>query len=269
MIISVYNFTSYKAYLLKKIEIGSSEERGFRTRLVEAVQCQSSYLSQVLNGKPDFTLEQAIRINQFFLHDKEESRYFILLVEFERAGSRELRSFFKEQIDDLQTARFNLKKRLKHDEEIPLESQHKYYSTWFYSAIHIALAIPELQSPLKIAQRLDLPEATVLQVIRFLEENGLVEVKKGTYHFTKKQVHLSRDSEFIQRHHINWRSKTLQAVEKNVSNDLHYSYVFAISQSDFEKVKEIFVKTLDEVLKVSAPSPSEELCALTLDCFKL
>lgn len=269
MIISVFNFTKYKPYLLKKIAFISKEDRTLRRRLAEHIQCQPSYLSQVLNGKPDLTLEQAHRLNQFFHHDKDESRYFILLVELERANTHDLKNFFREQIQDSQTLKFNLKKRLKETDDIPIDAQHKYYSAWFYSAIHIALAIPELQSPTKIAIRFNLPEDLVVGVVKFLEANGLVEVVGNSYKFTKRHIHLDRTSEFIQRHHINWRSQTLQSVEKNLLADLHYSNVCAISRSDFDKIKDMLIEALNAVREVTKPSQSEDLCAITLDVFRL
>jgi uncharacterized protein (TIGR02147 family) len=266
---NLYEFDSYKKYVAKKIDYLSENERGLRTQIAEHIQCQLSYLSQVLNGKPDFTLEQACRLNNFFHHDKDESRYFILLVEMARSGSSDLREHFQEQLRELKTQSFELKKRLKVKDEIPLAAQHTYYSTWFYSAVHIALAIPELQRPAQIAQRLNLPEEMVVKAIKFLVDIGLVELKGKSYEFTKRHVHLGSESEFIQRHHINWRSQALQSVEKNLATDLHYSNVVSLSKEDFEKIKEMVIENLKAVREVTKPSKAEDLCAITFDIFRL
>lgn len=268
MIINVFNYSDYKLYLSDKLSFLGQTERGWKQKTAEYVGCQPSYLSQVLNGKPDLTLEQAVRINQLFFHDKVESRYFILLVELGRASTRELRDFFSEQIKELQQSRFDLKKRLRETDQISPDAMNKYYSTWFYSAIHIALAVPELQDARAIAKKFHLPEETVADVIKFLEECGLIEKENDRYIFTKMRIHLDRGSDFIQRHHINWRSQSLQSVEKNLPDDLHFSTVFAITKSDFNNIKEIFIQSIESARKIIRPSDSEEIYALTIDLFR-
>lgn len=268
MELQLLDYTNYKLYISDRIA-NASEIRGLRRKISEQIQCQQSYLSQVLNGKPNLTLEQANRLNHFFLHNPLESKYFILLLELARAGTPDLRELFLQQIKEAQESRFHLKKRLKQTEEIPEKARHKYYSAWFYSAIHVALSIPEYQSAEKMAILFNLPLPLVAEVIDFLEEIGLVENLKGTYHFTKKRFHLDRESEFIQRHHINWRSQALQSAEKNLVDDLHYSNVVAISKKDFKKIKEILVAAVENARKIMAPSKEEKVFALTIDFFQL
>lgn len=266
---SVFEYDNYKHYLSEKITQMAADDRSYRRRLCEDVRCQTSYLSQVLNGRPDFTLEQAIRLNQFLLHDKSESRFFIYLVEKSRAGTTELRQFFQEQLTELKKTRFDLKKRLKETEEVSEKDQHRYYSAWFYSAIYVMLSIPAFQSTQLIARRLNLPEPLVAEVISFLEECGLIESKAGVYRVTKKRLHLQRESSFIQRHHINWRSQALQSAEKNLADDMHFSSVIALSVADYEKVKDVFLKAIEDARAIIRPSPEEEVMAITLDVFRL
>lgn len=265
----LFKYNDYKLYLSEKITFEASIDRSYRTRLSEHIQCQPSYLSQVLNGKPEFTLEQAHRLNHFLLHDKVEARLFILLVEKSRSGTKELKQFFTEQIIDAKKARFDLKKRLKQTDEIAQEDQHKYYSAWFYSAIYVILSVPRFQSVTLIAARFNLPEELVVEVISFLEGCGLIERKNGIYLLTKKRIHLDRNSAFIQRHHINWRSQALQSAEKNMPSDLHFSTVVTLSVADYEKIKEVFVKAVASAREIIHPSLEEEIVAITLDVFKL
>lgn len=266
---TLFEYNDYKQYLAEKITYEASLDRSYRTRLSEYVQCQPSYLSQVLNGKPDFTLEQAHRLNHFLLHDKVETKFFILLVERSRSGTKELKQFFTEQIEDLKKARFDLKKRLKETDEIAPEDQNKYYSAWFYSAIYVILSVPDFQSISLIATRFNLPEELVAEVISFLEGCGMIEKKDGIYRVTKKRIHLDRDSTFIQRHHINWRSQALQSAEKNLPSDMHFSTVVALSKEDYEKVKEVFIKAIASAREIIRPSEEEDIMAITLDVFKL
>lgn len=269
MKIDIFKYKNYKRFLLDRIENDGKVTKGLKLKISESVGCQPSYLSQVLNGKPHLTLEQASRLNQFFCLNKAESKYFILLVELARAGTKGLRDFFEEQIEEQQHLRFSLKRRLEDIEEIPETERHRYYSAWFYSAIHVILSIKEFQEPQKIAEHFNLPLSLVIETINFLENIGLIVNENGTYKFTKKTIYLGKDSIFIQRHHINWRSQALQSVEKNLKDDFHYSNVLAISKSDFPKIKDILVKALEEANKVIVPSKEEAIYALTLDLFGL
>lgn len=267
--ISVYDFTNYKQYLAKKIQSDAAKTKGLKNKIAEHIGCQPSYLSQVLNGKPHFTLEQALRLSQFLAHQKHESKYFSILIQYARAGTEDLRQFFREQLIELRESRFDLKKRLESSTGVPLEMQHIYYSTWYYAAIHVMLSIPEKQDPHVISQSLHLPLEIVLEAIEFLEEAGLITKTKSGFEFTQRRLHLEGNSTFIQRHHINWRSQALQSVEKNLQTDLHYSNVVAIAEDDFQKIKEQFITAIEKARAIIKPSPEEALYVMTVDVFAL
>ncbi len=146
---------------------------------------------------------------------------------------------------------------------------NKYYSAWFYFAIHIALVIPELQEVNALSKRFNLPVDLVVSVISFLQDCGLVIQENCEYKFTTTRIHLDRNSDFIQRHHINWRSQCLQSVEKNLKEDMHFSTVFTISKSDYYLVRESLINAIENVRKIIRPSASEDLAAITLDLFKV
>lgn len=268
MRVNLLDYRDYKKYVTAWLNQDSTP-RGTKNRLAQFIQCQPSYLSQVLNGLPDFTLEQGFRANEFLAHTEIESRYFLLLIQLARAGTPGLKNHFQAQVEEVQKSRFHLKKRLSSTEDIPEKFKHEYYSTWIYGAVHVALSIPHFQNPKTIAERFHLPIQKVKDVIEFLETAGLVEIKKDTYVLTKNRIHLDGQSIFIQRHHINWRSQSLQSVEKAFEDDLHYSNVIAISKNDFPKIKEIFVTAIEEARKIIKPSAEEEIYAMTLDFFKL
>jgi len=266
---SLFEHKDYKVYLKYRIQESSKTQRGHQKKLADFLGSHSSYISQVLHGKPHLSLEQACKVNEFYGHDKMESRFFILLLEISKAGTKELKKFFLEQLDEIKQQRFDLKKRLKNTKNVPLAAQHKYYSTWYYAAVHMALAIPKLQEAGAIARRLHLPEKLVIEAIRFLEDCRLVVRTENGYEFTDTKMHLSRDSDFIQRHHINWRSQSLQSVEKNLPEDLHYSLIFAISKEDKDRIRDILIEAIENSRKIVAPSPSEEIVALTIDLFDI
>lgn len=267
--IDVFEFKDYKKYTTRKIDSEFKDVRGVKLQLATHIGCQPSYVSQVLNGNPHFTLEQTYALSDFFGHNKLEANYFFLLVQYARSGTQGLQTFFLDQIKEQQTVKFNLKQRFVETEEVPQEAHHKYYSAWYYAAIHVILSIPEFSNLNKISERLHLPLKLVVEVVDFLEMNGLIKTVDGKFELTKNRIHLDRDSTFIQRHHVNWRSQSLQSAEKNNIDDLHYSNVVTLSKADYPKVKDIFIKAIEQARAIIKPSKEEDICALTIDVFKL
>ena len=137
-----------------------------------------------------------------------ETEYLLLLVEYARAGSHKLANFLEAKIRKQQKDKTTLKERFADAKAIPINDQHEYYSAWYYSAIHILLAIPGFSDPTKIAHRLHLPIEIVHRVIEYLLRIGLVVRGRDGFEFTENRLYLDRDSVFIQRHHINWRSQS-------------------------------------------------------------
>lgn len=271
MIIRCFDYSDYKVYLEARVKSDSHNNnvKGLRGQIANFIGCQSSYFSQVINGKAHFTLEQAHRLTQFLNLEDIEAKYFMLMVEFSRAGTRDLKKFYSDQMNEIREDRGNLKKRIKNTQSVSLEDQHKYYSAWFYSAIHVMLSIPDYQSISKIATHLNIPEKMVAETIEFLIQIGLIEKQNSRYVPTKRNLHLARESVFIQRHHINWRSQCLLSVEKNLPEDLHYSNVIAISKADVKRIKEILIQSIEKAQEVIRPSPEETTCVLAMDFFNL
>ena len=87
-------------YLGDRIDEDRRFRKGFMSLVAQAIECQPSYLSQVLNGKPHLTLEQSTRLNRFLAHEKSESKYFLLMVQLARAGTKDLQQVFREEIDE-------------------------------------------------------------------------------------------------------------------------------------------------------------------------
>lgn len=268
--IEIFKYDKYKKYLYDRLIEDSKVDRGARSKLVAHLNCHTSYLSQVLRGKPHLTLEQAEKLNGFLNHTKIEAKYFILLVERARAGTQSLQNYFDEQLQEIQQSRFDLKSRLAKTEEIPQVVQDKYFSTWYYSAIHMYYSLGKDQSVENVARHFNLPNELVIEAYQFLETSGLIHRnEKGLITPSTVSVHLGRDSDFIRRHHINWRSQALQSVEKNLKDDLHYSSVVVISKKDFDKLKENFIQAIEKGREIIRPSAEEQLAAITIDVFKI
>lgn len=269
MLNNVFDFSDYKEYLHDKIISSPSKGRGLKLQMAQALGVQTAYISQVLNKDPHFNLEQAMKLNKFWGHSKEESRYFCLLINYARAGSHELREFIKEEMHEVHEKRKSLKARLDIKNSLNEANQHIYYSSWTYAAIHILTSIPEFQTVDKIVERLRLSRERVQENLHFLVETGLVLTQGGRYIIGTTRIHLDADSLQVRRHHYNWRSQSVISVDRGFKEDLHYSNVVSIAKDDVPKVKEILIKAIEECRAIIRESPEEDIQVITIDSFKL
>ncbi len=262
----LYDFCNYKPYLLFLAK-NSSEKRGYKSRLAKAIGCQSAYLSQVLHGNPDLTLEQAENANQFLHHTPQESRFFIFLVLKERSGTVALRRQFQLQIEEIQAQMTEVSARLAQQTTLSPEDQAIYYSSWIFAAIHLAVSIPRLQTQEQIAEELNLPLQTVSQAFDFLQRRGLVVREQGRFKFGPSRIFLGKDSPHLPKHHLNWRLQAIDSLDRIQDTDLHYSSVFTLSKEDVILLKGKFLEFIKDNLKVIQASKEESLYSFNMDFF--
>jgi len=266
---TIFEFTSYKTYLISKIHSFPSKGRGMKLKIADFLNCQNTFVSQVLNGEANFTLEQGEKINQFFTHTKEERKYFLNLIHLERASSPELKNHYQEELNEIILKNTDLKKRTNMKGGLREKDHDTYYSSWLYSAAHILTTIKDYRSASAIAKKLNLSKNKANEILDFLAETGLIS-KEGN-HFLPglSRIHLEKNSPNIQKHHINWRLRAINSIELNLEEDLHFSNVVSMSQQDIIKVRELFIKTIAEARAIIKDSPEEKLQSICLDFFEV
>lgn len=269
MAISIFDYTSYKDYLNESLDQLNETRSGQRSRLARALPCHSAYISQVLNGAANFSLEQAEKINVFLSHSDDESSYFLNLIQYERAGTESLRLFFKKQLTVIVERRLDLKTRLTFEKSLLPEMQSIYYSSWHYAAVHVLSSIPELNTREKLAHFLKLPATRIAHVLEFLCRTGLLKESRGHYAIGTAAIHLGKESPHIARHHANWRLRAVDAIENAPSTGLHYSSVATMSVNDSVKVRKIFVEAIEKVRKIIKASKDETGYCYNIDFFPL
>lgn len=267
----IFDYRSYKSYLRDLIHSSPCRGRGMKTAIAQAAQCQSTYVSQVLQGNRHFSLEQAELINLHLGHSPDESRFFILLVSFERAGNPALKARLDRELK-IETEKFqNLKDRLKaKKEELNPEVQASYYRTWYNTAVHVCLTVSKLRTKEAISRALGVPLTQVSEALEFLTSAGLAE-KRGNEFFTgNRVVFVGRDSPLLTHHHINWRHQAIRSIEMNRKDDVHYSAVVSITAKDAEKIRSLFLRSIEEAREVwKASTNEEELQSICVDFFKV
>jgi uncharacterized protein (TIGR02147 family) len=267
--VQVFDFTDYKLYLVRAIDIASAEKRGVRSRLAEAMGVHPSFITSVLTKKAQLSLEHAERASHFFVHGEEECRYFLLLVNLARAGTPGLRRVLEKQIEEERQKYINLKKRFRTEPVLSGDDLNTFFSSCHYSAILNALTIPSLQTREALSAHLRIESERVGDVLQFLERSGLIRLKNGKFAEVRSWVHLADNPAIIARDHANWRLYSIRACERQKNTDLHYSSVITLSEADLFRVKRILLEALDKAREIIKPSKEEKLCSLLLDFFEV
>lgn len=269
MTISIYDFNSYKAFLIAWIDQQPHKGHGAKSLLAKHTQCNPAYVTQVLSGNAQFSLEQIEKLKVFLNFDAEEFDFFVLLVERERSGTVTLNKYFTGKIDKILVDRKQIKNRVKNDGTVTKEAQTKYYSNWVNMAVHMALTIPKFQSVAIIANQLKITERAVKDSIDFLVKYEIITQTKTGYKMGVNRFHLAHDSDLISKHHNNWRLQAMKSLDQRLEEDLHYSSVVSISQDDFSKIRSDLLSAIEKAKEVVKKSPEETLVSFCVDFFKI
>jgi uncharacterized protein (TIGR02147 family) len=265
---TVFDFEDYKNYLAQSLDTKGAS-RGKRSRLAKVLGCQTAFVSQIINGNSHFSLEHAIRINDFLGHNEEESQFFMLLVHHGRAGSRGLKDYYFKQMSQVLKKREIIRERIQVGNNLTEDAQVRYYSCWYYVAVHILLSIPKYQTKAAIAEFLKLSLSAVSDCLGFLVASGLATVTSDRYRIGTTRIHLGQDSLLVNKHHTNWRMRAIHSLDVPSKGDLHYSSVISLSESDGAKVRAILLDAIERTEPILKESKEEAAFCMALDFFKL
>lgn len=266
---NIFEFMDYKAYIRSWIDSRPNGGRGEKSKIAQASRCHLAYVSQVLTGSSDFNLEQAESLNTLLEHGEDEAHFFLLLVEFGRAGTTSLKRHFEKQIQKIFNERLLLKNRFSDKKTLTPENQSTYYSHWAYCAVHMAVLNPDLRSSGEIARYFDLSLTKTIEILDFLTSVGLVRKETGLFFPGDVRIHIGVDSPMISKHHTNWRIQAIRAFERETPQELHYSGVISVSHENLPKIREIMVKTLEQIRLLVKDSKDETVYCYALDLFGL
>jgi uncharacterized protein (TIGR02147 family) len=269
MQVNIYDQDDYKKIL--KAEIKANQAiRGYQSLIARAADCQTSFLSQVLNGHTHLTPDQASGIAEFLGLDNHATEYFLLTVHLARASKPNYRSYLNRQLEQIRRNQERISSQLKSEPISSTANEALYYSAWYRCALHVILSIPNYQNVEVIAERLGLPISLIQLEINRLQKMGLINNRgaKG-WELTQQKIHLSTESTMIGTHHSNWRHIAALKAQNRDTQALQYSGIHAMSHSDFKSIQKKLIRFISEMDKIISPSPEEEIFYVGFDSFKL
>jgi len=266
----IYNFNDYRTFLKHLLKTSPKKGHGVRSQWAKAMNCQVAYVSHILKNLYEISIEQAEGLSRYLALSKEETEFFLLLVQKERAGTHQLKQFFLKLIEEKIKQRQHIRNRMKIKTSLSIEDQAIYYSSWIYAAVHIILTIPFYQdSPEKIAKYFNESLATIRRVLDFLETRNLIRVNNGHFSVLNNYLFINKDSPLFSHQQSFWRQKAIESIYKNNSEEIHFASLFTASETDIKKIKEILLKSIEESTEIIKPSKEEKLYTICMDFFEV
>jgi len=268
--IGLFEHKDYRDFLNSYIESLPRKGRGIKKNLARHLYCQTTHISQVLSKRTNFTLEQGVRAADFMHLTSEEKKYFMILLNLARAGSKGLEDFYEDERAGFVKQRERIKEKMKTQKLLDQTQRSKYYNNWYFSAIHVLVSIPEFSSPQALIDFLPLPDEKILEALSFLVETGLVEkvgekYQLGSSGLTKPEVNSDEYKNFLK----NWRNQAILSVDRAKTKDHHNTIVISISQEDSDKIEKQIAEFFKEVDALIPESKEENLKVLSIDFFGL
>jgi uncharacterized protein (TIGR02147 family) len=265
---TIFNFQNYRDFLknyLKELP----KSHGVLKAWAQYLGVHSTLVSQVMIGKREFTEEQAIELCDFIGLSPLEKEYFIELLRLERAGTQKLKKFQQNKLKELSSKALKLSERIDTERKLTDQESSIFYSSWLYSAIRLSCSIGEGLTIDEISEKLQVPRPQVLAAVEFLRESGFVKQNGARLEIGTQYTHLGKGSPYLNRHHSNWRVKSLQKIDHMTDQELMYTAPFSISEKDFPVLREQMVGVIQEFLKTVKASEGEIVACFNLDLFKV
>lgn len=265
---NIFDYQNYKDYLKSYITRQPNNGWGLLSRWAEILSVKSSFLGQVLNGNKNLQPEQAFLLGRALILSDLEMKALVCMVNKERAGHHELRSFYDDQLHELRQKSRLLKEHVRENQNLNAEAQSTYYSHWLYSAIRLYTTIAPGKTQREIALRFEISENTAKTILNFLCQHQICRNEKG-YYFgqeTRLMVHKGDGNYF--KHLTNWR---LQAVQKSGlfrDDDLFITSPMSMAIEDFALIRAEILSYIKEISKKVESSTAEEVYCFNLDFFK-
>ncbi len=269
MYMSIFNYTNYKTFIREKVQNSPKKGRGQYRQLALHLHLNSTVVSQIFKGSRHLNPEQALQLCEHYGFSELETKYFVNMVNKERAGTEKLKAFYQREEKKMAQESKNIKSRIIEHKEISDEHKAIFYSNWYYSGLRLLTSIPQYQSVEEMSQHLQLPLALVQKVVNFLLETGLCVEINGKLSIGPQHTHLDAQSPLINNHRRNWRLKAVEQMTKSSDTNLFYSAPVTLSQKDFVHIQEEMVALIAKVIKRIEKSPEEQMACLNIDWFTL
>lgn len=224
----------------------------------------SSLLPAILKGRRNLSQSLRIKFGKAMGLGEREYRYFDLLVQFNQAKGMTEKNHFFSQLAKFRSSRAH----------IVGETQYRFFSKWYYSAVWNFFGIEQKQRhPGAIAARI-FPPITPSQAeesIRLLLELGLIMKTASGYAVTDKHLYTEKDVQAMaaKQHIQELTGMAMQVFDAVPPERRQYNaLMFSISEEGFQAVKDR-IRSFQEELReiIDRDGKEDRIYTLTMQLF--
>jgi uncharacterized protein (TIGR02147 family) len=266
--LNIFASSDYRLFIKDWLTQAKEAKTANLSTLAADCHVHPTYLSQVLAGRKDLSLEQAAFLSQRFQFTTLEEEYFFVLIQLNRAGTQLLKDVLNKKKKMIEAERNKLSRRFENHRELSTEEKATFYSSWIYAAVWATTAIAGGQTLNQIAERFQVTRERAEEVLSFLHQTGLCDETKGVYSPGKIHVHVPNESPFVLKHHANWRIRALSQADGRNPSELFFTAPMVVEKKDFEVIREKLNFAIKDIIESAKASGSEELVCLNIDFFR-
>lgn len=268
----IYKFENYRDFLKAYLEQAPRKGHGLRRKWAEAAKCHSTFISQVLAGNGDLSPEQGAKLIPILGLNRFHARYFLTLINFARAGDRDLKKLYHEEIQELRNLSTGME-RLSQSEAPNTElARQVYFSSAIHQHVHLALTRPGIRTVAQIARYLGVTEDEVNTVLDVLLMTGAVKRQGESVKTTSKGffAHINAELLYQVEFLMQMRLLGMRALDKRPKGKFffHRSLNLMIARDDFKKIRDILEKAVTDIESLAKSSPEEDLFCVNFDLFE-
>ena len=260
---NIFMGKDYKNVLKQRVQ----EKHGNLTKYSIAAKCQPSYLLRVLKTEAHLTPDQAHRLAEYWALDSDEMDYFLLLVDYARAGDSRHRDFLERKIAGVQREHASLDQVVNRGIVTDMRGVLDYHRDWRISFTHFLSACSKYQTKNALRGRMNISKEELSEILTFLESCEYIKIANHSVKFAKGSGHIPKDSPVLPIFLGNWRQLAVQKSMRKGVSAVHFSNVQTIAQKDLPKLMEVAKQFIRDAKNMCDQSGSDDVVAINLDVF--
>lgn len=264
----ILQYLDYRDFLRDYCAHRKTVDRNFsqRTFAKEAAlpASTSSLLPAVIKGRRQLSQNLRIKFCKAMHLGEREGRYFDLLVQFNQAKGMAEKNHFFAQLSKFRSSRA----------QIVGETQFRFFSKWYYSAVWNYFGIDQKQRHPGVIAANIYPPLTTSQVeesIKLLLEIGLIKKTASGYMVTDKHIYTEKNVQALAaRQHIQELTGMAMEVFETLPPETrqYNALMFSVSEDGFKTIKDR-IRSFQEELReiIDRDGKEDRIYTLTMQFF--
>ncbi len=260
--------------ILKVIKAGQDEiPHGAKNKLAKIIQCHPTYVAQILRGIVLMSQEQALLFCKEFDFNDQQTDFFLILLNIERAGTLALKNYYETKKNQLESKLGEVGRSLKAS-QLDEQFEEEFFSNWDFQSIYAALTLYGLKRSFKkITESLGIATDRANYILAKLQEFKMVTEINGKWTVNNTKIHFNgKNPEARQKFHLAWR---LKALEKNFvssakdKDNFNFSSIITLNKTYHEKLIMMLKKLIQDFSQDIDAIETDSISVLNIDFFQI